>query len=220
MCRSSCTRCKACCIDHTISLTHFVCQAVLPSGAQTADQELIRRLVVNLRDYMRSLLDLKSAAVDHGCWEEDHSHSAPTADDNTEDGNGWATDEATDSESEDEAEPPPPPPPPPRQPPPQPARPKNAYRPNPIRSPTEKLLATEAIDHIRAIASMRFEAHCDRLAAMLGLQEDATFKQLKYGYRRTARLIHPDKCSVNGAEEAVKVLNNAFELVENEANDL
>lgn len=40
-----------------------------------------------------------------------------------------------------------------------------------------------------------------------------TEQELRKRYRKSALLVHPDKCKSDGAEDAFKILNNAFELL-------
>jgi DnaJ homolog subfamily B member 12 len=39
----------------------------------------------------------------------------------------------------------------------------------------------------------------------LGIQRTATVDEIRKSYRQLARLLHPDKCTVNGSEAAFKV---------------
>ena len=49
--------------------------------------------------------------------------------------------------------------------------------------------------------------------AILGLSEKATYKEIRYAYRRLARKYHPDRNSSAFAEEMIKKINTAFEVL-------
>lgn len=49
--------------------------------------------------------------------------------------------------------------------------------------------------------------------SILGLKVDCTDEEIRKYYRRQAVLVHPDKSSEPGAEEAFKILNRAFEMI-------
>ena len=52
--------------------------------------------------------------------------------------------------------------------------------------------------------------------AVLGVSEKASYKQIKYAYRRLARKYHPDRNSSVYAEEMIKKINTAFEVLSDE----
>ena len=47
---------------------------------------------------------------------------------------------------------------------------------------------------------------------ILGISKDADQNEIKKSYRKLALVLHPDKCSVAGAEEAFKVCFNFFQF--------
>jgi ferredoxin len=49
--------------------------------------------------------------------------------------------------------------------------------------------------------------------AVLGVSENASYKQIKYAYRRLARKYHPDRNNSVFAEEMIKKINTAFEVL-------
>ena len=49
--------------------------------------------------------------------------------------------------------------------------------------------------------------------AILGVSEKASYKQIKYAYRRLARKYHPDRNNSIYAEEMIKKINTAFEVL-------
>lgn len=49
--------------------------------------------------------------------------------------------------------------------------------------------------------------------SILGVSISSTDEEIKKVYRKHAILVHPDKCQLPGAEEAFKILNNAFEMI-------
>src|SRR3712207_8603767 len=49
--------------------------------------------------------------------------------------------------------------------------------------------------------------------AVLGVSEKASYKQIKYAYRRLARKYHPDRNNSVYAEEMIKKINTAFEVL-------
>jgi len=51
--------------------------------------------------------------------------------------------------------------------------------------------------------------------SILGLRSDVTDEEIKRYYRRQAVLVHPDKNQQPGAEEAFKILGQAFEVIGN-----
>eukprot|EP00603_Paraphysomonas_imperforata_P015951 CAMPEP_0114458018 /NCGR_PEP_ID=MMETSP0104-20121206/4468_1 /TAXON_ID=37642 ORGANISM="Paraphysomonas imperforata, Strain PA2" /NCGR_SAMPLE_ID=MMETSP0104 /ASSEMBLY_ACC=CAM_ASM_000202 /LENGTH=141 /DNA_ID=CAMNT_0001630595 /DNA_START=88 /DNA_END=510 /DNA_ORIENTATION=- len=51
---------------------------------------------------------------------------------------------------------------------------------------------------------------------ILNVEKDATASQIKKEFRLLARIIHPDKCSVAGAEDAFKKVNAANKCLSNE----
>ena len=54
--------------------------------------------------------------------------------------------------------------------------------------------------------------------AILGVSEKASYKQIKYAYRRLARKYHPDRNNSVYAEEMIKKINIAFEVLSDETN--
>ena len=52
--------------------------------------------------------------------------------------------------------------------------------------------------------------------AVLGVSEKASYKQIKYAYRRLARKYHPDRNNSVYAEEMIKKINTAFEVLSDE----
>ncbi len=52
---------------------------------------------------------------------------------------------------------------------------------------------------------------------ILGVSEKASYKQIKYAYRRLARKYHPDRNNSVYAEEMIKKINTAFEVLSDEA---
>ena len=52
--------------------------------------------------------------------------------------------------------------------------------------------------------------------AVLGVSEKASYKQIKYAYRRLARKYHPDRNNSVHAEEMIKKINTAFEVLSDE----
>ena len=52
--------------------------------------------------------------------------------------------------------------------------------------------------------------------AVLGVPEKASYKQIKYAYRRLARKYHPDRNNSVYAEEMIKRINTAFEVLSDE----
>lgn len=51
---------------------------------------------------------------------------------------------------------------------------------------------------------------------VLGVSEKASYKQIKYAYRRLARKYHPDRNNSVYAEEMIKKINTAFEVLSDE----
>ena len=52
--------------------------------------------------------------------------------------------------------------------------------------------------------------------AVLGVQEKASYKEIRHAYRRLARKYHPDRNSSALAEEMIKKINAAFEVLADE----
>jgi molecular chaperone DnaJ len=52
--------------------------------------------------------------------------------------------------------------------------------------------------------------------AVLGVSDKASYKQIKYAYRRLARKYHPDRNNSVFAEEMIKKINTAFEVLSDE----
>jgi curved DNA-binding protein CbpA len=53
--------------------------------------------------------------------------------------------------------------------------------------------------------------------AMLGVSERASFPEIKRAYRRLARKYHPDRNNSSFAEDMIKNINRAFEILSDEA---
>lgn len=51
---------------------------------------------------------------------------------------------------------------------------------------------------------------------LLGLTKTATPKEIKTNYRNLALLLHPDRCKLEGGEEAIRKINKAYELLRDE----
>lgn len=51
---------------------------------------------------------------------------------------------------------------------------------------------------------------------VLGVSEKASYKQIKYAYRRLVRKYHPDRNNSVYAEEMIKKINTAFEVLSDE----
>jgi ferredoxin len=49
--------------------------------------------------------------------------------------------------------------------------------------------------------------------AVLGISEKASYKEIRYAYRRLARKYHPDRNNSSSAEEMIKKINTAFEVL-------
>jgi ferredoxin len=49
--------------------------------------------------------------------------------------------------------------------------------------------------------------------AVLGISEKASYKEIRYAYRRLARKYHPDRNNSAYAEEMIKKINSAFEVL-------
>ena len=56
--------------------------------------------------------------------------------------------------------------------------------------------------------------------AVLGVPEKATYKEIRHAYRGLARKYHPDRNSSALAEEMIKKINAAFEVLSDEAKRL
>jgi len=52
--------------------------------------------------------------------------------------------------------------------------------------------------------------------AVLGISEKAAYKEIRHAYRRLARKYHPDRNSSSLAEEMIKMINAAFEVLSDE----
>lgn len=52
--------------------------------------------------------------------------------------------------------------------------------------------------------------------AFLGVQEKASYREIRHAYRRLARKYHPDRNSSSLAEEMIKKINAAFEVLSDE----
>jgi molecular chaperone DnaJ len=53
--------------------------------------------------------------------------------------------------------------------------------------------------------------------AIFGVSEKASYKEIRHAYRRLARKYHPDRNSSAFAEEMIKKINAAFEVLSDEA---
>ena len=51
--------------------------------------------------------------------------------------------------------------------------------------------------------------------AILEVSERASFQEIKRSYRKLARKYHPDRNAASGAEETIKKINQAFEVLSN-----
>ena len=51
---------------------------------------------------------------------------------------------------------------------------------------------------------------------MLGLKKTATQKDIKTNYRNLAVILHPDRCKLEGSQEAIRKINKAYELLKDE----
>jgi DnaJ-class molecular chaperone with C-terminal Zn finger domain len=49
--------------------------------------------------------------------------------------------------------------------------------------------------------------------ATLGVSQDANFQEIKKSYRKLARKYHPDRSKSPLAEETIKKINEAFEIL-------
>lgn len=49
--------------------------------------------------------------------------------------------------------------------------------------------------------------------ATLGVSQDANFQEIKKSYRRLARKYHPDRNKSPTAEETIRKINEAFEIL-------
>ena len=49
--------------------------------------------------------------------------------------------------------------------------------------------------------------------AVLGISEKASYKEIRHAYRRLARKYHPDRNNSTSAEEMIKKINTAFEVL-------
>ena len=49
--------------------------------------------------------------------------------------------------------------------------------------------------------------------AVLGISEKASYKEIRHAYRRLARKYHPDRNNLAHAEEMIKKINSAFEVL-------
>jgi DnaJ family protein C protein 14 len=54
---------------------------------------------------------------------------------------------------------------------------------------------------------------CSYVASILGVAPTCTDEDIKRYYKRQAFLVHPDKNSQPGAEEAFKILVHAFDII-------
>jgi len=51
---------------------------------------------------------------------------------------------------------------------------------------------------------------------LLGLKKTATQKEIKTNYRNLALMLHPDRCKLEGSQEAIRKINKAYELLKDE----
>jgi hypothetical protein len=51
---------------------------------------------------------------------------------------------------------------------------------------------------------------------ILGLKKTATQKDIKTNYRNLAVILHPDRCKLEGSQEAIRKINKAYELLKDE----
>jgi curved DNA-binding protein CbpA len=49
--------------------------------------------------------------------------------------------------------------------------------------------------------------------AILGIPEDASFQEIRKSYRKLAKKYHPDRNKSSHAEETIKKINEAFEIL-------
>ena len=49
--------------------------------------------------------------------------------------------------------------------------------------------------------------------AILGVSQDANFQEIKKSYRKLAKKYHPDRNKSANAEETIKKINEAFEIL-------
>lgn len=54
---------------------------------------------------------------------------------------------------------------------------------------------------------------CRGYYAILGVSEDANFQEIKKSYRKLAKKYHPDRNKSANAEETIKKINEAFEIL-------
>ena len=54
---------------------------------------------------------------------------------------------------------------------------------------------------------------CRGYYAILGVSEDANFQEIKKSYRKLAKKYHPDRNKSDNAEETIKKINEAFEIL-------
>lgn len=54
---------------------------------------------------------------------------------------------------------------------------------------------------------------CRGYYAILGVSEDANFQEIKKSYRKLAKKYHPDRNKSDNAEEIIKKINEAFEIL-------
>lgn len=61
---------------------------------------------------------------------------------------------------------------------------------------------------------------CKGYYAVFGVPEKASYKEIRHAYRRLARKYHPDRNNSSIAEEMIKKINAAFEVLSDEAKRL
>lgn len=54
------------------------------------------------------------------------------------------------------------------------------------------------------------------LYEIIGVDREATSSEITKGYRKLALKLHPDKCSIEGGDEAFKKVSNAFSVLKDE----
>lgn len=83
---------------------------------------------------------------------------------------------------------------------------------NPTLSKDEKEKQTKKL--IKQIA--KYGAKKGDHYKLLGLKKTATQKEIKTNYRNLALMLHPDRCKLEGSQEAIRKINKAYELLKDE----